>query len=379
MAVALASDYLPATATKMARVRSRVYRENPDLLKRFHVDVVVSPEVVLAQRILRILNYPGARDVMAFEQGKVDVIAFRARKEWPILNRELRDLAAQFGKLDVIVGTILRRSQFGRGSQKVLIPGGKDTIQEGDLVYFLTHSQNTESLRELGVLRGEQPRTIVIGGGSEVAVDLAEVLSHAGYSTRLLVPDGERARAASNRLEKVVVLHADPADFEFLGDLLEEGVDTYISACGNDAITVLTALLAEKLGVTRSIVVTGSSEMSRLIKAIDMDSVLNPFELAASFVMKQLHQVEVLEVNLFAGQDAEAFEFIAPAHSPMLGIPLKNSRFPSGSLVAMIGRGDRVIIPRGDDTLEAGDRAIVFCRAGSVPAVERWVKGDKRR
>ena len=56
---------------------------------------------------------------------------------------------------------------------------------------------------------------------------------------------------------------------------------------------------------------------------------------------------------------AEAAEFIIRDSSPVLGKPLMELRFKPNVLVAVILRGNRVIIPRGSDVIEKNDSVIV--------------------
>jgi trk system potassium uptake protein TrkA len=45
-------------------------------------------------------------------------------------------------------------------------------------------------------------------------------------------------------------------------------------------------------------------------------------------------------------------------------------RFPVGSLIGAIIRGNRVIIPRGTDSIRIGDRVIVFTLPDAISQVE---------
>lgn len=56
---------------------------------------------------------------------------------------------------------------------------------------------------------------------------------------------------------------------------------------------------------------------------------------------------------------AEALEFRVRGDSPVLGIPLEKLRTRNNLLVACINRNGRIIMPRGKDTLEAGDTVII--------------------
>lgn len=374
MAVLVASLYLPENAVKMARIRNRDYLSDRAIRDLFKVDVVVNPEELLAAKILRVLYIPGARDVMLFEQGQVFVVAFEANEQSTLIDKPLTELARELGHMQVMVGAILRRSPAAQSGRKVVIPGGKDIIHSGDLVYFVA---TRESLDALVSLQGPSPpraRSVLIAGGGELSIHLASVLSEAGYVTRILLGDPERANQAAKRLDKALVIQSYPSELDQLEQLLEEGVDTYIAACPEDAVNILTAQLARKMGVTRTLVVTQDPHYLKLIRAVEADIVLNPFDLAAAYVLRNMHQVNVLEVNLFAGEDAEAFEFVPPANSPLLDKPLKNIKFPKGTLMTMIFRGNDVIIPRGNDIIQPDDRIIAFAQRGSVPALERLIK-----
>jgi trk system potassium uptake protein TrkA len=367
----LASQLLPESATRMARVRQHEYYNDPGIPAMFKVDFLVNPEDLLALRVQRILSIPGARDVLVFEEGQVYVVAFEISKESPLVGRSLAEIGRDMKDNTSMVGAILRQASSARSGRKLLIPGGKDELMPGDLAYFLAPKKALDDLVKLQRPAVSPVKSILIGGGGEMSIHLASVLQGSGWSTKLMIDDPELARRAAERLSGTVVIQASPADLELLDEQLSDGVDTYIAASQEDTLNVLTAQFAHKLGVTRTIVVTRDPQYVKMLRAVDVDVALNPFDLAASFVLRNVHQVNVLEVNLFAGEDAEAFEFVPPKDSPVFGKPLKTVKFPKSTLVALIKRGDGVILPRGDDAIQPDDRVIIFCKRGSVGALER--------
>ena len=58
----------------------------------------------------------------------------------------------------------------------------------------------------------------------------------------------------------------------------------------------------------------------------------------------------------------EAAEFIVNEGSPIVGKPLSELTFKPNVLVASIVRGKTVLIPRGGDSIEAGDSVIVVTK-----------------
>jgi trk system potassium uptake protein TrkA len=65
------------------------------------------------------------------------------------------------------------------------------------------------------------------------------------------------------------------------------------------------------------------------------------------------------------GGKAEAMEFIPRANDPYIGIPLKDLKVRPGTLIAVIVRKGQVIVPFGNDHIEAGDSVVVVaCESG---------------
>ena len=82
--------------------------------------------------------------------------------------------------------------------------------------------------------------------------------------------------------------------------------------------------------------------------------------------------VEVLPLD---EAHVDLVEVTVPEDSPVVGRPIRECPLPGGALVTSIVRGERVLVPRGDDLLEAGDHVYVATtdRDRGVRDIERWV------
>jgi trk system potassium uptake protein TrkA len=63
------------------------------------------------------------------------------------------------------------------------------------------------------------------------------------------------------------------------------------------------------------------------------------------------------------------FDVGAAASPSVVGAPLREARIPPESRVAAIIRGENVVIPRGGEVIQSGDRIVVI---GSPPAAQAW-------
>ena len=71
---------------------------------------------------------------------------------------------------------------------------------------------------------------------------------------------------------------------------------------------------------------------------------------------------------------AEALEFIAKKGDPYIGIPLKNLSVRTGTLVAIILHKGKVIVPFGDDVIEAGDNVVIISTASGISDLNEVIK-----
>ena len=66
-----------------------------------------------------------------------------------------------------------------------------------------------------------------------------------------------------------------------------------------------------------------------------------------------------IEWSVVYSAPSRTAEFIIRDKSPVLGKPLMELKFKPNVLVAVILRGNKVIIPRGSDVIEKNDSVIV--------------------
>ena len=69
--------------------------------------------------------------------------------------------------------------------------------------------------------------------------------------------------------------------------------------------------------------------------------------------------------------DAEALEIELAAGSPSIGVQLIDLGLPRDAVLGGIARGDEVIVPKGDTTLEVDDHVVIFAKSEAIDAVEK--------
>ena len=79
------------TPTKIARVRNPEYLSYAALFKpeAFPIDVLISPEQLVTDYVRRLIEYPGALQVLDFADGKVRLVAIKAYEGGPMVGNQL--------------------------------------------------------------------------------------------------------------------------------------------------------------------------------------------------------------------------------------------------------------------------------------------------
>ncbi|MCG8010454.1 MAG: Trk system potassium transporter TrkA, partial [Candidatus Thiodiazotropha weberae] len=101
------------TPTKIARVRAQGYLDYPKLFEKpgFPVDVLISPEQLVTDYILKLIEYPGALQVLDFADGRVRLVGIKAFYGGPLVGNELSTLYEHMPNVDARVAAIYREGE----------------------------------------------------------------------------------------------------------------------------------------------------------------------------------------------------------------------------------------------------------------------------
>ena len=159
------------TPTKIARIRSAQYLDNPELFtgNALPIDVLISPEEIVTNYISNIIEYPGALQVLDFADGRAVLVGLKAYYGGPLVGHELRTLREHMPGFDTRVVAIFRRG-------RAIIPDGLTVIEADDEVFFISASENVRAvMRELRKL--DKPvKHIMVAGGGNIGTRLANAL-----------------------------------------------------------------------------------------------------------------------------------------------------------------------------------------------------------
>ena len=98
---------------------------------------------------------------------------------------------------------------------------------------------------------------------------------------------------------------------------------------------------------------------------------LTPRTVASEHVLRYCRQHELKSLTVIEGGQAEILELVAHEGSRITGTEVKRLPIPRGAILAAILKGDKVIIPSGDDVVGAEDTVVVLATPAARKGVAR--------
>ncbi|MDP1543898.1 MAG: Trk system potassium transporter TrkA [Polycyclovorans sp.] len=345
------------TPTKIARVRAAEYLREESLFgpQGLAIDMHISPEQLVTDYIRRLIEYPGALQVVDFADGRVQLVGVRAYYGGPLVSRQLRELPEHLPGIDARVAAIYRRG-------RPIIPEGDTIIEAEDEVFFVAAKAHIpKMIAELRKL--DHPvRRIILAGGGRIGLRLARVLEDR-IEVKIVESVRERARYLSEELGNTVVLHGDAADEGLLREENVEDCDVFCAITNDDEANILSAMLAKRLGARKALCLINRQSYVELVEGSQIDIAISPQQSTVSALLAHVRRGDVVKVHSLRRGAAEAIEAIAHGdrfNSEVVGRRLEEIKLPPGTTIGAIVRGDEVIIAHHDTVIEAEDHVILF-------------------
>jgi trk system potassium uptake protein TrkA len=354
---------------RVARVRNEEFFSEgaPLNQQRLGLDLLINPDIVMAEEIVRLTDLSEAFGVIEFAHGQVELVGYRIQKKNPIVGKSLVQLGKMKGDLGFVIVAIVR-------GEETVIPRGDDIIAADDRIFVVARRTDVSAIEKLMNLRSQAPKKVFIIGGGRLGLIVARQLETRNIDIRLLEIDADRCQILSEVLEKTIVLNSDGLQTQ---EMVEEGVgeaDLVISVTGNDTTNLLSSLLAKHHGARKCITRIQRPDFVPLLSKLGIDVALSPRVLVARAILKFIRRGAILSVATLLETDSEVLELVVPDKSPICDILLKDLDFPQKANIGAIIRNGKSIVPTGSNKLKSGDNIIVFALKGAVKDVERFFK-----
>ena len=342
----------------IARIRNPEYSAEINYIREeLNLSLAINPELAAAREIARLLRFPNAIKIELFAKGRIELLKFLIPKDSILDRMKVMDVVSRL-KSNVLICAVER-------GDDVVIPDGNFEMRGGDKISFIApHADCAEFFRKAGIENNAVNSAMFVGGG-KLTVYLAKALADSKMKIKIIEQDEERCRILSEILPHAMIIHGDGSDQKLL---LEEGIrqtEAFASLTGFDEENILLSLYAASQSKAKLVTKVNKIAFENVINALNLGSVIYPKMLTADIILQYVRAMQnsmgsnIETLYKIVADKAEALEFRVRGDSPVLGIPLEKLKTRNNLLVACVNRNGRIIMPRGKDTLEAGDTVII--------------------
>jgi trk system potassium uptake protein TrkA len=216
---------------------------------------------------------------------------------------------------------------------------------------------------------------VAIAGAGNVGRSIANELIDNGHQVMLI----ERLPGAlrPERVPQAEWVLADACELTSLQDARLDTCDVVVAATGDDKVNLVVSLLAKtEFAVNRVVARVNRAENEWLFTdQWGVDVAVSKPRLMAALVEEAVTVGDLVRLMTFRQSQANLVEITLPPSAPYVGRAVRDVPLPRDSALVAILRGKRVLVPTGDDPLEAGDELVFVVTAEAEDSVRTVILG----
>lgn len=365
---------------RIARLRHSGYlaQDKSGLYAAEHlpIDVIISPEIEIAQGIARRLATPGAFDMMPLAGNRVELLGIRVEDPHaPVVKERIAELKGNEQLSGMAVLAVVRKG-------RCFIPDPQDRIAVGDDVYVLAKKGQVNEIMTAFGHRERVGRKLIVVGAGNVGLNLVKTLRHRAplVDIKLIEQDKERAESAAAKLgSSVIVLRGDALEREVLDEAQAALTETIVAVTNDDETNIFASVLAKQAGCKRTITLVNKRSYETVIPVLGLNSVVSPSAVTISTVLQHVRHTSINALYTIREDFGEVIEAHILADSRLLRRPLNQLGLPVGLKIGAVIRDGEVIFPEPDLHLHQDDVVIALVAYSSLKLAEALLGSGRIR
>ncbi len=219
--------------------------------------------------------------------------------------------------------------------------------------------------------------TVIVVGGGKVGYYLAKTLLEHGHEPKIIELDRELCHRIANDLD-IPVICGDGTTIRALEEAGVYGADALIGVTGQDENNLVACQVAKRsFGIKRTVARVNNPKNAKIMKALGVDIPVSSTDNIARMLEREIDAAAIKQLMPLNRGEISLSEIELPLDFKYSGKKLSELRLPEESVIVSILRKDQIIIPRGNSTLNAGDKIFVICKDSVLHALNHYFGLDK--
>ncbi len=337
--------------------------ESAEFYKRIGISHLVYPEMLAGETIAQAIKRPWSRMSHELCDGHLLLLGVKVYAGAPIVGQTLIEVGRK--QHDNFHIAVIKRED------ELLIPGGTDVIQAGDLVYFITTPQKQDIVRHICGKAERHIKRVIIMGGQRIGVQTCYYLNK-GYEILFIESNRHLAEFLMEKVPHAKVVQGEMGDQEALAAVNLEESDALVALGDNSGANILACLTAKKMGVGKSVVEVADVEYISVATNLNIGSTVNKKIITASAIYQLLLDADKTNAKCFSLVDAEVADLVAQPGSAITAKPVMNLSLPKGITLGGLVRNGKGMTVTGQTQIMPGDHVVVVCMNDKIAQVEKY-------
>lgn len=337
---------------------------NIEFFKAQGIDSMISPELIAAREVLNLLHETGTTEYMEFSGGKLTMFVQKLDSTSHIVDKSLEE-SSMISKSDQYRVVAIKRSD------DTIIPRGSEVLRAGDQVFVISTREGIDEMMRVSGAESFEATNVMILGGSKIGEHVASHIQD-NSNVKLIESDPEQSEILAEKLENTLVINGDCRNVELLKNEGISKMEAFVAVTGNSETNILSCLLAQKMGVKKTIAEVENMDYISLAENSGIHTIINKKIAAASRIFRHTTSLNITQVKYMTGTDAEILEFNVPQKAKITKGTLRSLDFPKGALVAGGTRSGVPFIASGDTIIQPNDKVVVFTLPEAYDRLKRF-------
>lgn len=316
------------------------------------VDLVISPDVEIAEAILNLLKIPGTTAVFPLVNDKLYLIGFKCGDTCMLQNVEINEIKKSYNS--PIIHIIRDNKSF--------FVKANETVQLNDEVFVLVEKEKIfDTLHDFGIITNPAENLIIFGGNA-ISYYLAHVLEKDDTISNCKIIEGNTQIATdlAANLNYTQIIRGEMLSDVILDEAEIKNADMSVAVTENDKDNLLTSLIARKSGVGHTISLVNSRAFDNLIDDKGDNIIVERSLVTTSAMLQDLRKAKINNAYCLRRGMGEVWEVRIDNDSLNVGKNISEIGLPDKCRISAIYRQNKIVYPSEKDRIEEGDILIVF-------------------
>jgi trk system potassium uptake protein TrkA len=352
--------------TKIARIKSTAFLQKNifELFfkENFAIDIIIQPEIEVANAVCDIAQICGAFDVMNGENSVI--VGLKCLPDTEVINTTFKHFKG-VTDLDVFVLTITRNNV-------TFFPHKDDLLLPEDEVYIATTAAHlNDTLKLFGHNQSKKQNILIVGGG-ELSVFIMQAISkrNPDFNITMMEESLEKAEKIAEIFPNITSVFGDPLEYNFLREITTE-INTAIIATDDEKVNILASLFLKQMGVKRILTLAKSIDYSKLLPLSSECFTINPNAITIEVIAQKSRKGKVTSVMQLKNQFADVVEARVTESCMHVGSPVKSLEIKDEIIPIFAVRSGVTTPAKGDLILCDEDVVVMLVAKKSLKKVEK--------